>query len=408
MNDFEKKIAGGLGDWSVGSLFLIAVSGGADSTALLVAMAGIAGERGFKLHCLHVDHGIRPEAERQGDAEAVERLCARFDMPCTIAVVPPGQIEQTAKERGIGIEAAARLFRRRAWEKELARIHAERVLVAHTEDDLLETILMRFLRGSGPAGLAGMKRDWRPTLRPMLSVTRAEVLRYLEAQSVSFRTDSTNSDIYYLRNRIRLKLIPLLDAFFCESAQAWRKNVLAGAETQRHVADFLEEEAAARVKWTDETGVGGKEMSAPADFFSLPEIVREEALFRVVDDLNQTEEALAPPEAPPKRSVLRLFCQGIKNAVETGAVRISKEKGRVIVARRRKLLETGFALLIHGGRDASEEQKCSLAQGMLIKKNGRYIIGKEKIEVGEGPFPAVIHSTSNGKIAVDYSGGVNG
>ncbi|MDR2782568.1 MAG: tRNA lysidine(34) synthetase TilS, partial [Treponema sp.] len=81
MNDFEKKIAGGLGDWSAGSLFLTAVSGGADSTALLVAMAGIARDCGFKLRCLHVDHGIRPETERQGDAEAVEQLCARFDVP---------------------------------------------------------------------------------------------------------------------------------------------------------------------------------------------------------------------------------------------------------------------------------------------------------------------------------------
>ncbi|MDR1218219.1 MAG: tRNA lysidine(34) synthetase TilS [Treponema sp.] len=406
MNDFEKKIAGGLGDWSVGSLFLTAVSGGADSTAMLVAMTSVAGERGFKLRCLHVDHGVRPEAERQGDVEAVERLCARFDVPCTIAVIPPGKVERTAKERGIGIEAAARLFRHRAWEKELERIHAERVLVAHTEDDLLETILMRFLRGSGPAGLAGMKRERRSALRPMLSVTRAEAVCYLESRGISFRTDSTNSDIYYLRNRIRLKLIPFLDVFFSESEPAWRNNAFAGAETQRHVADFLEEEAAVRVKWTDETDGGGRKMVATANFFSLPEILREEALFRAIDDLNQAEEA--PLAAPPKRSALRLFCQGRKNAVDTGMVRISKEQGRVVVAERRKFSATGFALLIHDKRDVSEEQSYGLARGMLIKKKGKYIIGKETVEAGEGPFPAVIHSTDNGKIAVDYSGGGNG
>ncbi|MDR0558489.1 MAG: tRNA lysidine(34) synthetase TilS [Treponema sp.] len=406
MNDFEKKIAGGLGDWSAGSLFLTAVSGGADSTALLVAMAGIAGELGFTLRCLHVDHGIRPEAERHGDAEAVERLCARFDVPCAIAVIPPGEVERTAKERGIGIEAAARLFRHRAWEKEAARVHAERVLVAHTEDDLLETILMRFLRGSGPAGLAGMKRERPPALRPMLSVTRAEVLRYLEARGISFRTDSTNNDTYYLRNRIRLKLIPFLDAFFSESEPDWRKNALAGAETQRYVADFLEEEASARVKWINEADGCGKKVVATADFFSLPEILREESLFRAIDGLNQTKEA------PPKRSALRLFCQGRANAVDTGKMRVTKEKGRVVVAERQKFSETGFALLIHGESDAaedqSEEQSYGLARGMLIKKKGRYIMGKEIFEAGEGPFPAVIHSVGNGKIAVDYSGGGNG
>ncbi|MDR2193077.1 MAG: tRNA lysidine(34) synthetase TilS [Treponema sp.] len=404
MNDFEKKIAGGLGNWSVGSLFLIAVSGGADSTALLSAMVVIARERGFRLHCLHVDHGIRLKAERQGDAEAVERLCVRFDVPCTVTIIQPGTIEQTAKEQGIGIEAAARLFRHRAWKKELARVSAERVLVAHTEDDLLETILMRFLRGSGPAGLAGMKREQYPVFRPMLSISRVDVLHYLEVRTISFRTDSTNNDIHYLRNRIRLKLIPLLDEYFSDSPSAWRKVVLAGAETHRYVADFLEDEASARISWTDETDSNRKRMSTTEDFFSVPEIIREESLFKAIDRINQANETTALP----RRSVLRHFCRGCKNAVETGNVRISKEKDRIVIAERQECSESGFALFIRGGIDTSEEQVYSLQSGMLIKRSGNYIIGKEKIEVKEGSFPAVIHSTDNGKITVDYSGGSNG
>ncbi|MDR2793124.1 MAG: tRNA lysidine(34) synthetase TilS [Treponema sp.] len=405
MNDFEKKIAGGLGTWSVGSLFLIAVSGGADSTALLSAMAVIARERGFRLRCLHVDHGIRAEAERQGDAEAVERLCVRLDVPCTVTIIPPGTVEQTAKERGIGIEAAARLFRHRAWKKELARIGAERILVAHTEDDLLETILMRFLRGSGSAGLAGMKREQYPVLRPMLFIPRADALRYLEERVIPFRTDSTNSDIHYMRNRIRLKLIPILDEFFSEPTVTWRKNVLAGAETQRYVADFLEEEASAHITWTDEMDGNRKKMSTTAVFFSIPEIVREEALFKAIDRINQADDA----SVPPKRSALRLFCRGCKNAVETGRVRISKEKDKVVIAKQQEFSETGFALFIRDGIDTSEEHVCDLQRGMLIKKNGSYIIGKEeKIKVSEESFPAVIHSTDSGKITVDYSGGSNG
>jgi tRNA(Ile)-lysidine synthase len=403
MNDFEKKIAGGLGTWPVGSLFLIAVSGGADSTALLSAMAIIAHEHSFRLHCLHVDHGIRTEAERQGDAKAVKWLCARFDVSYTVTIIPPGIVEQTAKERGIGIEAAARLFRHRAWKKEMARIRAERVLVAHTEDDLLETILMRFLRGSGPAGLAGMKREQYPVLRPMLSVPRADALCYLEERAIPFRTDSTNSDIHYLRNRIRLKLMPLLDEFFSESS-AWRKNALAGAETQRYIADFLEEEVSARLSWTDEPDIDRKKISTTADFFSMPEIVREEVLFKAIDRITKTDEA----STPPRRSVLRHFCRGCKNTVETGRIRISKEKDRIVIAEQQEFSETGFALFIRGGIDTAEEHVYGLQRGMLIKKNKSYIIGKEKIEMRKGSFPAVIHSTDNGKIAVDYNGGSSG
>jgi tRNA(Ile)-lysidine synthase len=387
MNEFEKKIAGGLGNWSAGSLFLIAVSGGADSTALLSAMTVIAGELNFRLHCLHVEHGIRAEAERRGDAEAVERLCGGLGVPCTVTVIPPGIIERTAKERGTGMEAAARHFRRTAWKEEMERIRAERVLTAHTGDDLLETILMRFLRGSGPAGLAGMKREQNRVLRPMLSLRRSDVLRYLEERAVPYRTDSTNNDIHYLRNRIRLKLVPVLNELFPE----WEKNALAGAETQRYIADFLEHESFTRIRWTEnaewERGPYGKKPLLSAkweEFFSLPEIVREEVIFQAIDRINDTAELTVPP----RRSALRLFCRGIKNAVDTGTVRILKEKGRVVIMKQEEFSERGCAL--------------------LIKKPGTYIIGKEKIEVSKGPFPVALHSTGNGKIAAEYIGGSNG
>jgi tRNA(Ile)-lysidine synthase len=280
MNLFEAAVAAALGADSRGKVFLAAVSGGADSTAMLIALAALRPEMGFTLHCLHVDHGIRSAAESRGDREFVEGLCKKLDLPCEIAVVPPGRILRRAKELGIGLEAAARLYRRRAWNREARRIGAAGVLTAHTRDDLLETVLMRILRGSGPAGLAAMPPRRGRILRPLLELSRAGVLQYLEDKGFTYRTDPSNSDVRFLRNLIRLRLIPALDGCF----PRWRTGLRSLAETQRLTADFLASEAERLVSWEERRA--GKEFRAGADvFFALPPILREEALFLGIDKL---------------------------------------------------------------------------------------------------------------------------
>ncbi|MDR1469822.1 MAG: tRNA lysidine(34) synthetase TilS, partial [Spirochaetaceae bacterium] len=140
---------------------LAAVSGGADSTAMLASCASLR-ERAFckkgGLRAVYVDHGLRPVEECAGDAEAVRALCDDRGVGCTVATVGRGRIEAWARETGSGIEAAARHFRYEALRCEAERVGADFILVAHTRDDARETALMRFLRGSGPRGLALMPR----------------------------------------------------------------------------------------------------------------------------------------------------------------------------------------------------------------------------------------------------------
>jgi tRNA(Ile)-lysidine synthase len=356
------------------ALFLAAVSGGADSTALLAALCAV--KNGFGARCLHVDHGIRPQAETRADAEFVRDLCGRFGVACTVVSIPPGKIERVAKKRGIGVEAAARFFRQRAWLREMERVNAERVLVAHTQDDLLETILMRLLKGSGSAGLAGIKEENYPVLRPFLSVSRAGILAYLEKRGIPFRTDSTNADVRFFRNRVRLKLIPVLDAFFPD----WRKNLLSMADIQRETADFLKNEAESRVKW-EKGGKGG--LYTGENFFNNAEIIREEALFQAIDRLVSFEK-FEKKGKKPRRAVLRLFCEGEKT-VQTGGVRIAAQKGRVTVSPvGEEMLEKGFTL--------------------LIKKPGIYTIEERTVEVFEGRFPFILRSAKRGEITAEYAG----
>ena len=102
MNTFESSVSAALGQPRAGKLYLAAVSGGADSTAMLAALAALRKEAGFVLHCVHVEHGIRPAEESRGDAKAVEELCEKLDVSCRVISVPAGRIAAFASNGGPG------------------------------------------------------------------------------------------------------------------------------------------------------------------------------------------------------------------------------------------------------------------------------------------------------------------
>jgi tRNA(Ile)-lysidine synthase len=343
--EFESIIASNL-DAPAGSVCLAAVSGGADSTAMLAALAASCyaqGEGGFQLRCLHVEHGIRPAAESRGDAAFVRELCARLKVPCKVVSIAPGKIARIAKRRGFGLEAAARLYRHRALGREALDIEAEtgapvRILIAHTRDDLLETALMRVLRGSGPPGLAAMPGRRGRILRPLIGFDRAGILAYLKEKNIPFRTDSSNADERYLRGRIRGRLIPLLNEFF----PGWKRGLASLAGTQALAAAFLADEARRRIHW-EPAGTDG--LCAGAEvFFAQPPIIREEALFLAIDRLlaggDSTDSAV-------RRAATRPFCAGEIAAADLGKLRLSQNESLVVLAKRKKRgFEKGFSLLI--------------------------------------------------------------
>jgi tRNA(Ile)-lysidine synthase len=330
---------------------LLALSGGADSTAMAAALsslrdgcggAGTGGKPGFFLHALHVNHGIRSAEECSADAEAVSALCVSLHIPLTVASVSPGTITAYARRYGTGVEAAARRFRRRFLREEARKIGAAGIFVAHTADDRLETILMALLRGSGPGGIGGLSgspvqtNGGFPVRRPLLSLTRAEVLNYLEARNIPYRTDPSNMDERFFRNRVRLTLIPFLDGFFPH----WRGPLGRLGETQAMTAAFLAAEAAERLPWTETDAglsLGGEQ------FFSQPEILREEALFQALDRLalkTRREE-----NKNPRRDVLRSFARGM-GAADLGIYRLVYSEGNISLRRKESLHERGFSVLI--------------------------------------------------------------
>jgi len=350
---FENNILSFLNNCPAGTVFLAAVSGGADSIAMLAALSVFLNKE--TLYCIHVEHGIRPAEESMGDAEFVRDFCKSLNINCRIESVPQGRIAAYSRRKKTGIEAAARLFRRKALFKEAARLGGKtRILTAHTKNDLLETALMRVLRGAGPAGLAAMPVNRGRILRPLLSVTRTEVVDYLTAKKIPWRDDSTNADEKFLRNRIRRQLVPLLN----ESFPSWKTALSALAETQSLVTDFITLEAKTRIKW--DISFNNKKLSISTDavnFFVQPVIVREEAVFHGVNLLkktwNLTRKNLGTTErqykktSSVKRSVVRKFCTGTVNAADLGAYKLSLKKGKVLLSMTQvEFFESGISTIV--------------------------------------------------------------
>jgi tRNA(Ile)-lysidine synthase len=216
-----------------GERVLVAVSGGADSVALLHALRRLAPELALSLAVAHVHHGLRPEAD--ADAELVEALCRAWALPATVA-----RISVVA---GTSIEAAARAARYAALTREAERVGAQRIAVGHTADDQAETVLMRVLEGAGPRGLAGIPPVRGRVIRPLIEVRRVEIVAELERAGLAWREDASNRDPRFLRARVRHQLIPhlresynpaIVDALVrvASLARAWVDRVEAEAKSE--------------------------------------------------------------------------------------------------------------------------------------------------------------------------------
>jgi tRNA(Ile)-lysidine synthase len=205
----------------------VAVSGGADSVCLLYVLLELAPRWDLGLSILHLDHGLRGEESRQ-DAEFVRQLADRLGLPLSLREIPvaesPDNLEQAARE------ARLAFFR-----ETISSGAAKRVATGHTRSDQAETVLFRFLRGSGTAGLAGIRPvTSEGIVRPLIEVERSEVQQFLRERGIAWREDSTNRSLQFARNRIRHELLPQI-------AREWNPAI---AETLANTADWaLAEEA---------------------------------------------------------------------------------------------------------------------------------------------------------------------
>ena len=188
--------------WRLG----LAVPGGADSTALLLLLSGLRDELDFDAHVLHVDHGLRPDSA--ADARFVRALAARHGLPFHSV---RAKIVRRPRE---SVEMAARRVRLDFFAQMTARLGLDAIATGHHADDVAETFILRMARGSGPDGLAGLKRISHvgdiTFIRPLLDLRGEQLRAYLREHGQDWREDSTNGDLSIPRNKVRRLVLPWL------------------------------------------------------------------------------------------------------------------------------------------------------------------------------------------------------
>ncbi len=226
------------GNIEPGAFVVVAVSGGADSVALLLAMAALgqrttrSGTAVVRPVAVHVHHHLRESAD--ADAGFVEALCGSLDVPFRLVDIDPGRLPGN-------VSSAARALRYHALAEQASQVDSKLVAVAHHAEDQLETMLMALCRGAGLDGLAGM--PWARSLkndvqliRPLLGTRRAECESLCKAAGVQWVDDPTNRDLVHSRARLRHEVLPVLEAIWPDAA----RRTTATSDTVRTAAMMLE------------------------------------------------------------------------------------------------------------------------------------------------------------------------
>ena len=264
----------------------VAVSGGADSVSLLISLCNIFLKTHTRLFVITVNHFIRPDKETCKDAEYVEELCKKlqkkgYDLSVKVCNLKKGSVAELSQIQNCGIEAAARTLRYKAFDEFINENKLDYLCLAHNQNDQTETLLLRFLQGAQTESSVGilLKRD--KYLRPLLSIKRKEIEAYLKEKKVSYRTDSTNLDTAYLRNKIRLKLVPLLDKEF----PGWENSVLTGAQKNAQdselINSILQKYSKDFIQKKDEVLITRKA------FHSAPDSIKRRLILKAIDCLTK-------------------------------------------------------------------------------------------------------------------------
>src|SRR5918998_1642231 len=319
---------------------LTLVSGGPDSVALLRVLVGLGGEPAV----LHVDHGLRGEESRE-DAGFVRELCEKLGVRC--------EVRSIRLEEGANLQERARDERYRLAKEMADELGLRAIASGHTADDVAETVLMNLARGTGLRGLAGIPPVRGRVVRPLIRHRRREVLRYLEYLDQPYRTDPTNLTAKYVRNRVRLEILPVLEELYPGATS----NIAHGAALAREDLEVLEGLAAGAVHQR------GSEIVVP------------------LDDLRKMPPALQRHAVRLAYSTLEPETSSLDSATVEGILKLTRKKegtrmmylpGYVIAA-----IRFGEELALYHGKDLPSGE-----EDLLVGKQGfdRWVIEVREVQ----------------------------
>ncbi|MEA3546682.1 MAG: tRNA lysidine(34) synthetase TilS, partial [Thermodesulfobacteriota bacterium] len=235
---------------------VVAVSGGPDSIALLHVLSRLSRELALKLVAVYVDHGLRP-AETIHEAELVQAQAQLLQIPCRVGRV---DVHALVRQKNLSEEHGARILRYDFLEETAEEFGAGKIALAHTADDQAEEVLLRLIRGTGRTGLAGMKMIRNNKfVRPFLGISKSRLLQYLSDRKIPFLSDSSNLERVYLRNRVRLDLLPQLEKYNPNIRQTLRQTARILGDEEVLLAGLAD------AAWTDVLqGLPGEKAGQPS------------------------------------------------------------------------------------------------------------------------------------------------
>jgi len=329
MHPLEKEILAFIREDSLvgaGEKIVIGVSAGSDSMALLHVLSSLRPELDMELVAVYVNHGLRP-GETPLEAELVTQQARKMNVAFRAGEV---DVREESSKRKISLEHSARDLRYEFLDQVTKEMGASKIAVAHTADDQAEEVLLRLIRGTGRAGLSGMKtmRDGK-LIRPFLNTSKKKLLSYLSERKIPFLEDSSNLDTVYLRNRIRLEVIPFLSEI--------NPNI---SEVLRQTASVLQDEEVILSQKTEQAWTGGVATfcesswpdSLPSIFISLNDFLflKRGIQRRIIEKV--FVEMSSQPQFKKIASILSVAATG-----ETGAqlhfskgLRMKKEKDHLL------------------------------------------------------------------------------
>ena len=261
-----------------GERICVAVSGGPDSTALLHLLASLKGDLEIELSVCHINHQLRGK-ESDDDERFVADLCASLSIPCRITTA---DVKKYRRLTGGSIQTAARELRYLIFKRIIRVGAADKIATAHTADDDTETVMINFLRGSGLQGLTGIPpvRECR-YIRPLIDIGKRQILDYLKRMRITYREDSSNADLKYMRNAVRKNLIPAIEKEFNPGL---RGTLRRSAEMFSDIQSYLAKQAEEMANKISAPTAGGRGLKIDCAMFkSIDKALQREIIRSIVN-----------------------------------------------------------------------------------------------------------------------------
>ena len=302
------------------SKILLALSGGPDSMYLLYRLVEYRKEIPFLLEAAHLHHGLREEADE--DLAFVRRICNEWNVDLIEKQV---QVADYAKKHKLGIEEAGRLLRYKFFRKHKRK--GGMIALAHHLDDQVETMLLRLIRGTGLEGIGGMRVVEGDLFRPLLHMTKKEILDYLHEREIPYVLDHTNDEAIYTRNKVRLDIVP--------SAESINPNFSAVMESFRSMAvedeDYLK--SVARNYYEGNKEAREREVALKVDLFSESPSIWSRVLRLGIEEVRGDLKNIGYEHI---RSLEVLKSAETGKGVDLPGLRITKSYGEIIIAKERE------------------------------------------------------------------------